>query len=152
MDESFDFNTLLVPTDFSDESRVAFARALRLAKGDDANVIVLHVIDPAYVDFAGQYGLVPRDEAWKKVRATVESELDKFISGADPSVKVTKMICEGRPFLQIIDHARDLLVDAVIIGKAGARGPLERLLFGSTAEKVIRGCPRPVIVLPGETD
>ena len=152
MDETLGFDTLLVPTDFSDMSHEAFERALKLARGDDANVILLHVIDPAYIDFAERHGFVDKSDAMKQVRARAESEMDEFVSGFDPPVKVTKMICEGTPFLQIIDHARDLLVDAVIIGRVGSRGPLERLLFGSTAEKVIRGCSRPVIVLPVEDE
>ena len=150
MSDTFEFTTLLVPTDFSEMSSAAFDRALQLVKGEDANVIVLHVIDPTYVDFAEAHGFVKRDDAIKQIRARVEAQMDEYDSPSP--VKVTKMICEGTPFLQIIDHARDLLVDAVIIGKVGSRGPLERLLFGSTAEKVIRGCPRPVVVLPVDVE
>ena len=39
-------------------------------------------------------------------------------------------------------------VDAIVMGKVGARGTLETLLFGSTAERVLRGSRCPVVVLP----
>lgn len=152
MDEEFDFHTLLVPTDFSPMARVAFEDALKLAKGDDANVIVLHVIDPTYAEFAENHSLASKDDVLKQMRVRAEKEMDKYTPKTGSSVNVTKMICVGTPFLQIIDHARDLLVNAVILGKVGTRGALEKLLFGSTAEKVIRGCPRPVIVLPVEVE
>lgn len=152
MDETFQFNTLLVPTDFSPMARAAFDRAMKLASGEDATVIVLHVIDPADADFVETHGFADKDKAIEQIRSRAEQQMDDYGPLADSPVMVKKMICEGIPFLQIIEHARDLLVDAVIIGKVGSRGALEKLLFGSTAEKVIRGCPRPVIVLPVEVE
>jgi len=152
MDETFEFNTLLVPTDFSDISRAAFEHAMKLASGEDATVIVLHVIDTEFAEFAAKHDLTTKDNAIKQMRARAKEQLDEYGPIADSPVKVTKMISEGTPFLEIIDHARDLLVDAVIVGKVGSSGALEKLLFGSTAEKVIRGCPQPVIVLPVDVD
>lgn len=152
MDEQFEFNTLLVPTDFSPMARIAFQDALKLAKGKDANVIVLHVIDPAYAEFAEEHGLASKESMLEQMRNRADKKMSEYTAVEGSPVKVTKMICQGTPFLQIIDHARDLLVNAVIIGKVGRRDALEKLLFGSTAEKVIRGCPCPVIVLPVATE
>jgi len=152
MDETFQFNTILVPTDFSPMARAAFDQAVKLAAGEDASVIVLHVIDPALAEFVAKHDLATKGEAIEQMRSRAKKQMEDFAPCADSQVTVTKMICEGTPFLEIIDHARDLLVDAVVIGKVGSRGALEKLLFGSTAEKVIRGCPQPVIVLPVDVD
>jgi nucleotide-binding universal stress UspA family protein len=63
-------------------------------------------------------------------------------------IAVDTLISEGLPFLEILRKADDFAVDAIVLGKIGTRGPVEKLLFGSTAEKVLRGSRRPVIVLP----
>ena len=46
----FELNTLLVPVDFSPVSQGVFDQAVELARGDDAAIIVLHVIDPSLAD------------------------------------------------------------------------------------------------------
>ena len=148
MDEMFEFNTLLVPTDFSAMSRATFEQALRLATGDDATVIVLHVLDSSLAEFVAKHELASRDNVIRQMRARAEQKMSEYTSRAGAPVTIKAMISDGIPFLEIIDKARELLVDAVVIGKVGGRGALEKLLFGSTAEKVIRGCSRPVIVLP----
>ena len=58
------------------------------------------------------------------------------------------IICEGRPFMEILQKADDFAVDAIVMSKVGRRGKVEELLFGSTAEKVLRGSTKPVLVLP----
>ncbi|MEO8496467.1 MAG: universal stress protein [Planctomycetota bacterium] len=42
----------------------------------------------------------------------------------------------------------DVAVDAIVMSKIGRRGKVEELLFGSTAEKVLRGSNKPVLILP----
>ncbi len=150
MARSCQFNTVLVPTDFSTNSRAAFERALELVEGQDAAVVVLHVVDSSLAQVVADYEGTPAADVIKKMRRQAEQRLQEYEPPPDSSVEVQRMLCDGTPFMEIIDHARDLLVDAVLIGKVGSRGRLEKLLFGSTVEKVIRGCARPVIVLPEE--
>jgi nucleotide-binding universal stress UspA family protein len=147
---SFEFNTLLVPTDFSAASKIAFQKAVSLASGDDPLVIILHVIDLSLVEFAAVNELAPRDTALQRVRARAEAELAQFKQDVETQVEIRSIICEGLPFLEILTKAEEFLVDAIVMGKIGARGTLEKLLFGSTAERVLRGSTRPVLVLPAE--
>ena len=63
------------------------------------------------------------------------------------SVEIVRMVTEGTPFYEIARHADELAVDAVVIAKTGQRDAREGLFFGSTAEKVVRACREPVIVL-----
>jgi nucleotide-binding universal stress UspA family protein len=82
------------------------------------------------------------------MRETAQPMLDSYRSRGDHSVEVDTIISTGVPFLEILKKAEDFDVDAIVMGKLGTRGPIDNLLFGSTAEKVIRGSRRPVIVLP----
>jgi nucleotide-binding universal stress UspA family protein len=60
------------------------------------------------------------------------------------------MVVVGLPFQEIAVVARDLAVDLVVMGGYGrsGRGPIEKVFFGSTAEKVVRLLPCPVLCVP----
>jgi universal stress protein A len=144
----FELNSLLVPVDFSESSKNAFAKAMHLAKGDDAVVILLHVIDTAITEMTSASEMGTREDIVAKLRQRAEREMVAYETPAGITVQVQTIICEGVPFFEIVRKADELLVDAIVIGKFGERG--EKLLFGTTAERVIRGSTRPVITLPVE--
>lgn len=146
----FELNTLLVPVDFSPISRGIFDQALQVARGDEAAVILQHVIDPSLADFAGGLGLVSREKVLEAMRARAERELSEYKARSVDGVDVQTIISEGVPFLEILRKADDFQVDAILMGKFGSRGKIEKLLFGTTAERVIRGTMRAVIVIPVE--
>lgn len=147
---TLEFSTLLVPTDFSAASEGALVRAVQLARGNKPVVILLHVIDPSLVDFACQHGFGSVLEVSERMRTKAQQELAILKERFGDRAEIDTIACEGTPFLEILRKADDFAVDAIVIGKIGARGPLEKLLFGSTAEKVLRGSRRPVVVLPVE--
>ena len=146
-----ELNTLLVPIDFSPVSRGVFEQALQLARGDDASIILLHAIDPSLTEFAAGLGLGTRGAIVEAARAHAQRELGELKAAAADRVEVQTIVSEGVPFLEILRKAEDFQVDAILMGRFGARGPIEKLLFGTTAERVIRGTTRAVIVVPVET-
>jgi nucleotide-binding universal stress UspA family protein len=68
-------------------------------------------------------------------------------------LEVTSMVTVGIPFQEIAVVARDLAVDLIVMGGYGrsGRGPIEEVFFGSTAEKVVRLLPCPVLCVPWES-
>ncbi|MEQ8789241.1 MAG: universal stress protein [Pirellulaceae bacterium] len=148
MTARFEFNSLLVPIDFSPASQAALERALLLASGEGPVVILQHVVDTALVEFAVQHGWGAREDVVGEMRRRAEEELAELQKSASEAVEIDVIVSEGVPFLEILQKADDFAVDAIVIGKIGARGALEKLLFGTTAEKVLRGSRRPVVVLP----
>jgi nucleotide-binding universal stress UspA family protein len=153
MNSQSPFNSLLVPTDFSEASREAFEWALRSIDGNESVIIVLHVIEEALIDTVAQHEFAPREDVARRMRTHAGQQLHEYkkspgteASGA--KIDVDTIVAEGLPFLEIIRKADDFAVDAIVMGKIGTRGHVEKLLFGSTAEKVLRGARRPVIVLP----
>lgn len=143
-----DFNTLLVPVDFSDNSRRALEQAIGLVSGDNPVVILLHVIDPSLPEFAEVHGLGSSKEVAHRMRERAETELEEYSNACPDEIEVDSLVSEGRPFLEILQKADDFAVDAIVMSKVGRRGKVEELLFGSTAEKVLRGSTKPVLVLP----
>ncbi len=150
MNDPIQFESLLVPVDFSPVSEAAFNRALALAGGDRPVLILLHVLDPSLVEFAAAHGWGSKDEIAQQMRERAERELQNYKEGAGSRAEIDVIVSAGVPFLEILHKAEDFAVDAIVIGKIGTRGAIEKLLFGSTAEKVLRGSRRPVIVLPLE--
>ena len=149
MAASLQFNTLLVPVDFSASSLEALERAVGLvANGDNPVIIVLHVLDSALIDFAVSNGLTERDVVISRMREAATADLDECTRTIPDAVEVDAIISEGAPFMEILKKAQDFAVDAVVMSKVGTRGRLEKLLFGTTVEKVVRGSAKPVLVLP----
>ena len=148
MTRRIDFNTLLVPVDFSDNSRSAFSRAIGVVSGDNPVVILLHVIDPSLLEFADELGLASHEEIKRRMRGRAEERLQEYADSCPEGIEVDPIVSEGRPFLEILQKADDFAVDAIVMSKIGRRGKVEELLFGSTAEKVLRGSTKPVLILP----
>lgn len=148
------FNTILVPVDFSPCSDEAFRVACRLARMGGSTLLVLHVIDTSALAAFNRLGLlaVPSDAAAQRrrlrhharlnVRRLLESEEGK-------GVALTRMIVEGAPFVEIAKAARMQKVDLVVMGSYGGRsGSVDKIFFGSTAEKVVRTAGCPVLTVP----
>jgi nucleotide-binding universal stress UspA family protein len=75
-------------------------------------------------------------------------------SEAAKGVTVTRIVVEGGPFVEIAKTVRTEKVDLVIMGSYGGRSDnVEKIFFGSTAEKVVRtaGCPVLTVPLPPKT-
>jgi nucleotide-binding universal stress UspA family protein len=136
---------LLVAVDFSQSARRALDLALQWCpKGE---ITALHVVDTEFAVRAEATGLGSRDEVIAKLRARATEEFgwlaqEKGSGGFDP------MIVEGVPFVEIVKLAKDLEVDMILMGTHRVGVRLDELLFGGTAEKVLRACPCPVLCVP----
>lgn len=138
---------ILVPVDFSDYSKHALKYAVEFAKQFDAELILISVIEPMIypADFSmGQVAIPATDQ---NLSERVEEELknldEKEIAG---QVRSKRIIKSGKPFYEINETAREEDADLIIIATHGHTG-VEHLLFGSTAEKVVRKAPCPVLTL-----
>lgn len=143
-----EFNALLVPVDFSPAARKAFDYAAELVSGDEPVLMLLHVMDTRQIEFAVAHELAAREEVLDVMRTRAQRALADYRPPADRHIEVMTIILAGIPFLEIIKKAEELKADAIVMGKYGLRGQIDPYLFGTTAEHVIRGSTRPVIVLP----
>ena len=139
---------ILVPIDFSPCSVNALRVALGLAS-PDGDLTLLHVIDEHFVDDAVAASLGTAEEIRERLRQQAEANFDATLSGIDAKqVDVEKMIVIGAPFVEILKIARDLDLPMIVMGVRGRSTPPEEILFGSTAEKVLRGSRVPVLCVP----
>jgi nucleotide-binding universal stress UspA family protein len=131
--------TILHPTDFSDHSDFAFRLACALARDYKARLVLLHVIPPPMVIYAG--GPVPA-ETWPSPEE-VEKKL-RHMEALVHGVRVESQVMEGDPVDRILLAADETHSDVIVMGTHG-RTALARLLLGSVAESVLRKAPCPVL-------
>jgi nucleotide-binding universal stress UspA family protein len=146
-----DLQLLLVATDFSECAAAAFQMAKSLAQRFHAKIVLLHVINQRLLEQMSSHLQVERDTLVPEFRERSQQQLSEFLQRVKPgNLEVESMVAVGLPFQEIAVVARELAVDLVIMGGygRGGRGPIEELFFGSTAEKVVRLLPCPVLCVP----
>lgn len=139
------FSKLLLPADFSDCSAEAARVARLLAERFGSRIVVLHVLDePAALDpmFRGDVPLeLLRGRMEQFARENMDAFLASHFSGFE---NVEPMLAAGIPYREIIKKARECGAGLIVIGTHGRTG-VEHVIFGSTAEKVVRMAPCPVL-------
>ncbi len=126
---------------------------LRLAKNYQSQVIFLHVIDTKSLEALNILGLaLPSEETAQKHRLHHQARLlaRNLLSLPDAKgIKMTRVVSEGSPFVEIARLTRTERVDLVVMGSYGGQtGDITRIFFGSTAEKVVRTVKCPVLCVP----
>ncbi|HZS07921.1 MAG TPA: universal stress protein [Blastocatellia bacterium] len=140
---------VLVPTDFSPNSLRAVEFAVSLTE-QGGEICLLHVVDTDFVARLTDEGFSNAGAATAKLREKAERQLQETIASVpDPKPRLEPMVVVGRPFAEILRIADDLDFGMIALGARGRRGAdLEEMLFGSTAEKVIRASRVPVVCVP----
>jgi len=140
---------ILLPTDFSEASEKVKKQILRMKDCKIGKVILLNVIDARIFSYSTELDIIeidnlnligPYTESIKKKLAGWKKEFVKV------GIKVSIEIREGTPFNQILEFAENNKITSIFIGHQG-QGSVERMLLGSTAEKVARKAKVPVIVI-----
>jgi nucleotide-binding universal stress UspA family protein len=141
----FKIKHILVPIDFSDCSKKALQYALPLAKEHQAAMTLLYVVPPAYG--AGEYGGIDYGQLEASMKEGGEKELAKLaVDEARGEVSADALVRVGSPALNIIEVARSLPADLIVISTHGRTG-LKHVLLGSVTEYVVQRAPCPVFVV-----
>ncbi|HEY8234366.1 MAG TPA: universal stress protein [Vicinamibacteria bacterium] len=138
---------VLVPTDFSDSARHAFAYGVSFASEYKAELVLLHVVENLTVGYASDLFPVPMAEVFQEISGYARAELAKLAEEARKrGVAVSELVAQGKPSAEIIRHAAENAVDMIVLGTHG-KGMLDQALFGSTTERVVRRAPCPVLTV-----
>lgn len=139
---------VLHPTDFSKASGPAFTKAVRLAKQNHAELILVHVLPrvlPAgYAVWQKTYGRIDAQE-----RRFAQSRLSALLAKARRAkVRGKVLLLSGVTYDEIVRAARSERADLIVMGSHGWTG-LKKLLMGSVAERVVGLSPCPVLIVRG---
>jgi nucleotide-binding universal stress UspA family protein len=138
---------ILYPTDFSEGSSYTLKYAVDFAEKYNAKLYILHVIYDMAMATESHIPHISSDELYKEMKQWAEKEIDSCCVEEIRHVKdVQKEVLKGVPYEEIIKFAEKENIDLIVIGTLGRSG-LERFIFGSTAERVVRRAPCPVLTV-----
>lgn len=141
------FTKILTAIDFSENSDCAFDYALTLATQFNAELTIIHVINEP-VDLRGFY--VPHisfEQLEKEIEESAVKMMETFCSERLKHFTNYKTaIVTGIPYDEITAVAAKIEASLIVIGTHGRTG-LDRILFGSTAERVVRSASCPVLTV-----
>ena len=143
------FRRILCAVDLSDASTRTLENALALGRESDAQITLLHVIASLPDELEGRRSLAVADvgplrerlvdEASKQLRAAVPHDTRQFFD-------VSERVESGTPWTEILRAAGEMEADLIVMG-AHTRGAIGRMLFGSTANQVVRRATCPVLIV-----
>jgi nucleotide-binding universal stress UspA family protein len=138
---------ILVPTDFSDSARHALTYGISFAREYEAELVLLHVVETVPVGYASDLFPVPMAEVFQEISGYAKTELAKVAEEARAKgVKVRETVVQGKPSAEIARVASEEKVDMIVLGTHG-KGMLDKAIFGSTTERVVRRSPCPVLTV-----
>ena len=117
---------------------------MELARRLDAQVALIHVIDPALV-LDPEAG-IGADELVQKAREDAARVVAGFRARLQADARALGFVPLGSPGSEIVKAATEWQADVIVIGSHGRRG-ITRALMGSVAEAVVRHAPCPVLVV-----
>ena len=140
--------TILVPIDFSPVTKAVVDEATALAQSSKGRIVLLYVVQPPVL--VAEYGgviedVVPLIEAAEKAATQLLAQWRDHLKESDVTTKTLKV--EGFPAKEIVDQAKTLEADYVVMGSHGHTAFYD-LLIGSTTSGVLKKAPCPVVVVP----
>lgn len=158
------YNKILVATDFSTHSTMAFKHAVMLARNNDAQIYLLHVMQPIdpYLSsfFAGKMGKKQIDDLeqtkFRQLQIELKNNLEEFaqIELANFPEDLNRFkgteVIYGTPDIEILAFAEKNDIDVIVLGSHG-HSVIEQVFLGSVAEKVLHKSTQPVLIIPLNT-
>ncbi len=142
---------ILVPTDFSEHAEYALKVAVKIAKKNDSEIILIHMLElpSSGNDLLNTANDIPELMLFKNAAV---NKLDTLMNSSIlDGVKATRIIQFELAFDGILNHVKTDNVDLIVMGSHGAKGSQE-MFIGSNAEKVVRNSDVPVLVIKREEE
>jgi len=138
---------ILVPTDFSEDSDLAFRMALSIAVNYQARIFLLHVISKqSLADYCLDQSIVDRvlNESIVFSNEKLQEVIDK--NQQSVNIKVIPDVRKGQPYEEILKEASERKIDLIVIASHGKTG-LQKYFIGGVTEKVMKEAKCPVLLI-----
>lgn len=141
---------ILVPTDFSEDSDLAFRMALSIAVKYQARIFLLHVISStvqrSLADYSLDQSIVDRvlNESIVFSNEKLQEVIDK--NQQSGNIKVIPDVRKGQPYEEILKEASERKIDLIVIASHGKTG-LQKYFIGSVTERVMKEAKCPVLLI-----
>lgn len=142
-----EYNTILIATDGSENSKNAVQSGIELAKSTGAKVYAVYIIQPVSAAMSRK-GPDWAKDAMEMMRKDGEKATGYIETlGQEANLDVESVIHEGDPAEEIIKLADKNDADLIVMGTRGLSG-IKRFMVGSVADKVVRHSDKKVLVVP----
>ena len=140
---------IMCAVDFSEASREVADYAATLAKCTGAEILVLYVA-PSLSQYVGFHVPPSSIETFvKEIVSGADKSMEAFLAEEFKGANVRGEVVTGYAAEEILNAAEEEKVDMIVMGTHGRKG-IDRILFGSVAEKVVKSAKCPVVtVRPG---
>ena len=138
---------ILIPIGFSDQSMIALGQAFNLAKIKKAEIILLSVIEEPNI-IESLFLDDRTHELQKKVNDKLVEVGKEYAEKYD--IRVETMVAKGRVYEKIIDVAKMVNADLIVMGTNGTPKGVMKKVIGSNAERVVRLAHCPVVTIKGK--
>jgi len=137
---------ILVPTDFSEHAEDALKVAAQIAKKNNSEIIILHMLELPHQSNDAIMGGISIPESMLFMKKANEM-LDEVASRPYlDDIPITEVVKMDKPIHGITQISKDYDIDLIIMGSHGSSG-VEELLIGSNTEKVVRNSEIPVLII-----
>jgi nucleotide-binding universal stress UspA family protein len=138
---------VVCPIDFSEVSMGALRLARQICEGVDGELVIVYVVEPIVAPTDFTYGSLTSGELEDRlVERSRQALAEQIASLGYAEAKVHSRVERGRASAEIVRVAQEEAADLIVIGTHGYTG-MAHVLLGSTAERVIRKAPCPVLTV-----
>jgi nucleotide-binding universal stress UspA family protein len=138
--------TILVPTDFSEQSLIALGQSYNLARYNEAEITLLYVMEEDTTLLFFKKSKKQEDELKKQVKAKLESIAEE--ASRTSGIRVNTMIASGKIYDEIVRVSENIDAIFIIMGTSGSEGI--KKFIGSNTLRVVRESSCPVITIRGK--
>jgi len=143
----FKADRILCPVDFSEISTEALKYAVELGSAFDSRIVLIHVVEPIMAPSDFTFGPLTSGEVEEKLVKRAGASLEKLAASLGlPTTEDNNVVVRGRASAEIVRVAYDIDANLIVMGTHGYTG-MVHVLIGSTAERVLRKAPCPVLTL-----
>ena len=141
------YKRILVPLDGSPLAEAALDHARQLALCHNSEIVLLRVVISPYTIVAPDLVLagqgVDQELLQQEAEQYLQTQANKL---AAQGIAIHLVACQGPVAEAILDHARSLAVDVIVMSTHG-RGGVSRWVYGSVADRVLQAAPCPVLLI-----
>ena len=138
--------TIVVPTDFSELSKVAFPHACALARSWGAQVVLAYVVPPEAHPMHNVLRMTGFPNFADEMHKAAITRLETLAGEMGEGLHISVECCNGRVFQQVESLALRREADLIVIATHGRSG-VKHALLGSNAERIVRTSPVPVLTI-----
>lgn len=141
------YRHIIASTDFTQQGDSAITQALNLAVQNNARLSILHIIDERIMQYQEILPLSPSEMEEMLLQETRRKLVNLVDTAQLEDIAYEAHVIFGKPDEQILRYAQEQQGELIVVGQ-GSKNFIQHVLLGSTAERLLRHSPIPILIIP----